>query len=103
MSTLHVLSSNGDDTLTWDATAELVSEIEEIFADAERNDLGRIKDADSAYDIALAEGKFREVKALGYRTHKIMDVTGTANDGEIAHKFDHTAAYQFAAPQTVGG
>lgn len=102
MGTLHVASKRGDDTMTWE-DVELVADVEAIFADAEKNDIGRIKDANDAYGVALVEVEFRKVKALGYRTHKTSSATDTANDAVITHKFDMEAAAIFAFPATVGG
>jgi hypothetical protein len=94
MSTLHVLDSTGDTTLTWDADAALVTE---------GLDEGRIQDAEAAFDWAAAEVAFTEAKGLGYRAHKTSSPTDSGNDAEITHKFDGTAAAILMVPQTVGG
>lgn len=102
MGILKVLSGNGHDVAEWTTTPELIAAVEEIF-EGGRTDLGRFANIDEAHAIALADAEFRALKALGYRTEKVMDPAGTANDAEITHKFDYEAAQIFAAPQTQGG
>lgn len=97
MSTLHVLDSTGDTTLTWDSQTVLVTASESAL------DEGRIKDVEAAFDWAAAEGAFADAKTLGYRAHKTDSPTDTGNDAVITHKFDGTAAAILMVPQTVGG
>lgn len=87
MSTLHILDSTGDTTLTWEPTAS-----DELIADIE-----------SAFETAKAEASFRRFKALGYRAHKTESPEDTGNDAVITHTFDPTAAAIIMVPQTVGG
>lgn len=97
MSTIHVLDSSGDTTLEWEATPELVAEVESAF------DVGRVKDAEVAHDIALAKALFDKMKGMGYRAHQTQSPTDTGNDAVIAHKFPEEAAAVIMVPQTVGG
>lgn len=89
MSTLHVLDSTGDTTLVWDASPELVADVESAFDSAEAEQAARVK--------------FAQMKSLGYRAHKTSSPTDTGNDAEITHTFDPTAAAIIMVPQTVGG
>lgn len=104
MATLHVLDSTGDTTLTWEASPELIAAVDEVFADG-RSDAGRVADAVVAHDLALAEAKFKEMLALGYRAHMTASETDTGNDAVITRSWDEasTAAAVIMVPQTVGG
>jgi len=87
MSTLHVLDATGDTTVTWTPSPS-----KELIADVE-----------SAFDTALAVEKFREMKAMGYRSHATMSADDTGNDAVIVHEFPYEAEAVIMVPQTVGG
>jgi hypothetical protein len=91
MATLHILDSTGDTTLTWDASPELVADIESAFVNAELEDAARTK--------------FAETLALGYRAHMTQSETDSGNDAVITRSWDEarTAAAVIMVPQTVGG
>jgi hypothetical protein len=91
MSTLHILDATGDTELLWDASPELVADVESAFANAELEDAAR--------------AKFTEMLALGYRAHMTASATDTGNDAVITRSWSEarTAAAVIMVPQTVGG
>lgn len=107
MSTLHILDETGDTTLEFTVTPELVADIESAFAEGDKTDEGRYANIDEAHAIALAEVKFNEIKALGYRTYMTKSATDTGNDAVIVQRFSDVlqegAAKVVMQPQTVGG
>jgi hypothetical protein len=91
MSTLHILDSTGDSTFTWDASPELVADVESAFDNAALEDVAR--------------AKFTKMLALGYRAHMTKSADDTGNDATITRNWDEarTAAAVIMVPQTVGG
>lgn len=91
MSTLHVLDSSGDTELLFDATQELIDDVESAFVTATQEDVAR--------------AKFQEMLAKGYRAHMTQSPDDTGNDAVITRSWDEarTAAAVIMVPQTVGG